>query len=394
MFKNIQTNKKKALIGMICIGLISGCFFLSSNKPPTEPKTDKVAPTEVAEVPEINNQIVFNGENYQKIPDEAIEEEEVEEGSATEKLINLQKELEAIDKEKKALESKLLVSQNEIRTYSEAMEKNDIMQGNTLSVIDRYLRNFYMAESNYSLPLNVLNTTNFEDFLINYNLQQEFVSRLKHKAEKLVKDNEELSKNKDLLENETNLYMVALVDLEEKNASLKAKQEELQNVLWDNRYALSEEELIVASRIAARISRSKYKYDSNHSGKFMRAPTYGPITSTWGDRVHPIFGVEKHHAGVDIGVDFNTPIVAAAGGVVIMSSWYGGYGKTIMIDHGKGIVSLYGHNSSLLVKEGDIVRGGQPVALSGSTGNSTGPHCHFEVRENGQDIDPYTYVIE
>ena len=124
----------------------------------------------------------------------------------------------------------------------------------------------------------------------------------------------------------------------------------------------------------------------------MIAPCQGTITSDWGDRVHPIYGTVKHHAGLDIGVDYGTPIVASSNGVVTLASWYGGYGKAVMIDHGGDIKTLYGHNSKILVKEGEIVKQGQVIALAGSTGNSTGPHCHFEVILNGQDVNPLSYI--
>ena len=85
-------------------------------------------------------------------------------------------------------------------------------------------------------------------------------------------------------------------------------------------------------------------------------------------------------------------MVAANGGVVLIAAWYGSYGKLVMIDHGGGIVTLYAHNNSFAVSKGDVVAKGQVVAYSGSTGNSTGPHVHFEVRNNGKYEDPMKWV--
>ena len=85
--------------------------------------------------------------------------------------------------------------------------------------------------------------------------------------------------------------------------------------------------------------------------------------------------------------------MAANPGKVIYSGWYGGYGNCLMIDHGGGVVTLYGHNSSLKVGVGQRVSRGQTIALIGSTGNSTGPHCHFEVRINGKTTDPLDYIL-
>ncbi len=124
----------------------------------------------------------------------------------------------------------------------------------------------------------------------------------------------------------------------------------------------------------------------------MMYPIVGPVTSEYGWRTHPIFGGSKFHSGIDIGGDYGEPIRAARGGVVTHSGWIDGYGNTVMIDHGGGLVTLYGHNQSLAVNVGQKVQQGQVVAYCGSTGNSTGPHCHFEVRKNGEPVSPYDYL--
>ena len=121
-------------------------------------------------------------------------------------------------------------------------------------------------------------------------------------------------------------------------------------------------------------------------------PVSGEITSPYGYRVHPIWGTTIYHSGLDIGVDEATPVHAADSGVIVWSGWMGGYGYAVVIDHGNGLSTLYGHNSELAVDEGQSVSKGQVVAYAGSTGNSTGPHVHFEVRENGDPVDPMGYL--
>lgn len=121
------------------------------------------------------------------------------------------------------------------------------------------------------------------------------------------------------------------------------------------------------------------------------------ITSPYGSRLHPIQGVVKNHDGIDIAGAMGDPIYAAADGIIIYSSYNGGYGNMIMIDHGissEGIkvVSLYGHGSKLLKNVGDVVKQGDIIMEVGSTGNSTGPHTHFEVRESGTHVDPKKYL--
>ena len=117
-------------------------------------------------------------------------------------------------------------------------------------------------------------------------------------------------------------------------------------------------------------------------------------------RYHPTTGAYTMHTGVDLAADYGTPILAAAGGTVIIASapvagqntGGSGYGNYIVIDHGNGDSTLYGHCRNLYVSVGDTVSAGEKIAEVGSTGTSTGPHCHFEVRINGQRVDPLDYI--
>ena len=116
--------------------------------------------------------------------------------------------------------------------------------------------------------------------------------------------------------------------------------------------------------------------------------SYSYISSRFGERVHPITGELKNHNGMDIASNMGTAVYAADGGKVVLAEWYGGYGNCIMIDHGNGYKTLYGHLSMIGVKNGQSVSQGAVIGQVGSTGNSTGPHLHFEVYSNGSRIDP------
>ena len=120
-----------------------------------------------------------------------------------------------------------------------------------------------------------------------------------------------------------------------------------------------------------------------------RWPTYGKVTSGYGWRTHPIYRNKDFHTGIDIANSYKTPIYASGAGKVTFSGYKNGYGRTIIIDHGYGFKTLYGHNSVLLVNKGDWVKKGEQIAKMGSTGTSTGNHCHFEVIQNGSTINPY-----
>ncbi|MDZ8240001.1 MAG: peptidoglycan DD-metalloendopeptidase family protein [Nostoc sp. ChiQUE01a] len=121
-------------------------------------------------------------------------------------------------------------------------------------------------------------------------------------------------------------------------------------------------------------------------------PSDAPTSSPFGWRMHPVLGYRRFHAGMDFAASYGSTIRAADSGTVIFAGWYGGYGRAVIIDHGKGITTLYGHTSELYVTDGQGVERGQAIAAVGSTGLSTGPHLHFEVRRNGSPVNPADYL--
>ena len=154
------------------------------------------------------------------------------------------------------------------------------------------------------------------------------------------------------------------------------------------------ENLAASKEVEQMIRNSRYQPASPalSGGGALNWPLGGPITSPFGWRVHPITGASRFHSGIDIGGDYGDTIHAAGAGIVSYAGWISGYGYAVIIDHGGGISTLYGHNQALLVSEGQSVSQGQAIAECGSTGNSTGPHCHFEVRVDGEPVDPMGYL--
>ncbi len=177
----------------------------------------------------------------------------------------------------------------------------------------------------------------------------------------------------------------------DKNSSM------IQKLRTDRRsYEKSERELARQSAsLQNMISRNTGHSEVIVASGFIK-PVAGPITSPFGWRVHPIFKSRTFHSGVDIGGFYGSAIRASNSGRVLYSGWYGGYGKVVIIDHGRynGVptTTLYAHLSSYNVSAGDYVSRGQTVGNEGSTGYSTGPHLHFEVRINGKPCNPLNYI--
>lgn len=168
---------------------------------------------------------------------------------------------------------------------------------------------------------------------------------------------------------------------------------------------IAEEEAARAAAAVQAPATSDYSYSggdssssgsnsSSNSGSMLTPVDSYRMSSGYGTRVHPITGKIKKHTGVDMAAPQGTDIHAAEGGVVTVAQWWNGYGNTVVIDHGNGVWTLYGHirDGGIAVSSGQTVSRGQKIAEVGSTGNSTGPHLHFEVRVNGQPVNPVPYL--
>lgn len=246
------------------------------------------------------------------------------------------------------------------------------------SDIVEMISNIHMVQTIYDYDMEVLDKIQ---------KQYQVLDRQKTELQSMKDDLESSRAEKQTYEDELNADLSELEELEAKvasdNEALEAQIDKL------NREANA----LTAEMQRGAIQSSSSATSTYSGGIFLwPVPNYARISSYFGYRMHPILGYTKFHSGLDIAASSGTPILAANGGTVIFSGTRNGYGKTIMIDHGGGLVTLYGHCSSLLVGTGTTVSRGQTVALVGSTGQSTGPHCHFEVRKDGTAVNPQSYL--
>ena len=231
--------------------------------------------------------------------------------------------------------------------------------------------------------------------VVNYdtNLINELESlRIELEKKKALLDSQkvELAELKSSLETKLASLESTLSKRESYLASLKSDHAELEKSVDEMKKEADKltKEIQEAAAAAARAKKTSSTYKG---GKMTwPLPGYYIITSAFGNRLHPILKVYKLHTGVDLaGSGCNgKPVVAAADGTVIVAKYNSAYGNYIVIDHGGGITTLYAHSSKLEVKVGDTVKAGQEIMKVGTTGYSTGPHLHFEVRENGTYVDP------
>lgn len=299
-------------------------------------------------------------------------------------LDNIEKELEKVEKRIQVTQGKLNEAQNNIK-------KNNDTLNSRLKVMYKNGNVGYLEV--------LLSAANISDFLTRRDMVQAIV---KHDVNLL----KYMKEQRDIIENEKKVLEIERSTQQSTRARIQGRKRDLEvatreKEIYMNSLKQDEKELEKqydkfleeSKQLDAEIVRRQSNNGEYVGGKMLwPVPGHTRISSYFGYRIHPIFKTKKLHTGIDIPAPTGSSVVAAADGTVIFSGVAGGYGNAIWIDHGGGIVTLYGHNSSLLVKEGQKVKKGDQISRAGSTGFSTGPHVHFEVRKNGKYEDPIPWL--
>lgn len=321
--------------------------------------------------------------------------------SASAELSEVMGSLNELQAQANNLQKKSDTLQGKINDNQAKLEKKQQEMQERMLIYRKRLRDIYInGQINYLDVL--LGAKDFSDFSSRMYLLQKIISRDLELLEKLKQDAAEINSRKEQLAAEMKEIKATQTELEAKKAKVNKLREQRAYMLYkaQEEEQSSQEEyerlLAISENIASMLRNMENSgggAPAGHggTGQFMW-PCNGPITSYYGWRTHPIFGTTKYHSGMDIAVDSGTPIHAADSGTIVYSGWLGGYGNCVMIDHGGGLVTLYAHNSALNVGEGQYVSKGAVVAYAGSTGYSTGPHCHFEVRLHGELTEPLNYL--
>lgn len=388
---SLKTIVKQILIcwifsGFLCIG--AGCVFAAQSKASLDQKLKQT-----------NNKRVYFQEKTKQAD------------------LKLRSERNKLNKNQQKLE----IAQNELRNttqrYNSLMSNLTSMERQLNAAITEFktidsemksrIRQVYKHQRTGMFEL-ILSTTDVNTLMDMFYFEKIIIQDDYRRMQAVKAKADEIAVLKIQVERQKRMVEASIRDINSQRTTIQGSIAENKNMIQrlqkdKNYYEKSERELAKQSRSIENMISSLAKKNSQPGASQVKVsstgfiyPISGPITSPFGWRTHPIFKSRIFHSGIDIGGPNGGNIKASNDGKVIYSGWYGGYGKVVILDHGiingQPITTLYAHMSTILVSNGQFVKKGQPIGKEGSTGYSTGPHCHFEVRVNGKPTNPLNYI--
>ena len=326
----------------------------------------------------VQNDLSENLQQIQKL-DERISESEQELNGLNSQIEELQTSMEEVENNLKKVEDAYNSQKKLLDNYLIAVQESDETEYLDVLLssksISEFLSSYFLISELASYEMDLLDD------------MQEKKDEINLSKEKLENDKKSLSeikanqtKTARVLENTRSVRENLIAKLSDKEKEIQSKIDE-----YNNRFDEINREILALAQgsIAAEYIGGELAWP---------VPGYTRITSKYGMRTHPITGVYKLHTGVDIGAPRGANFIAANDGIVTKASYNSAYGNMVIIDHGGGVSTLYAHGDQILVQVGQTVKRGDPILKVGSTGYSTGPHAHFEVRLNGVVTDPMPYI--
>ena len=389
---------------IICIALIIlilqyFCTFVFAENIITNEVTTNTVDAETQELEkqkeEVENKINETNEKLEYVQDELTDSllkvQEIED-----KVIEYQKEVDDLGKQMQELQTSIDDATGKLQIASQDYDvKSDMLA-------QRLVAMYEAGDTSYLDVL--LKSNSLTDFLSRYyaieelaKYDSELIDQVKFEKNNIEQTREKLEKEQaeiKILKARSEQTTVVLNNMKTLQQSYVDKLSEGEKTLQEQITKYKQEQQEIQAKIME--ATNTIVPNIQYTGGEMLWPVAASgtvITSNFGIREHPIQGIVKQHTGLDIaGAPTGTPIVAALDGVVTHAGWLGGYGNCVMISHGNGVVTLYGHGNKVVTEVGKQVKQGETIMELGSTGNSTGPHCHFEVRINGNYTNPLNYL--
>ena len=387
---------RKVLCSILIIALLGYCINIYAQAENTIPKeTEEKKQLEELQVEnqELQKQIEENINHLEIVQEELTQnlvqiqgiDEEI--AKSEESLSALNKEVEEFNTKIKNVENELKEKQREYDAQKKLTDERmiaiceqgelqylDILLGST-NIID-FVSKYYLVSQIYENDLQLLEKANSQKKEIEAKTEE-----LQKQKDILSEKKKEQQKDEQLLENTKTARQIQMAKLSQEEQNIQLKIDE-----YKTQVTSIENEIRALAIVEA--------FGEDYVGEEMIWPTpgYTRITSQFGMRTHPITGLYRLHTGTDVGAPVGANFIAMASGVVVKAEYNIAYGNMVIIDHGGGVQTLYAHGSEIIAKIGQTIKQGDPVLKVGSTGYSTGPHAHFEIRINGNPVDPLNYV--
>ncbi len=336
-----------------------------------------------------------------------LEQSKNQQKEAKNELVELDRQLQQANSQLDRAKSELATCNQKLERVKEELNKAEEELTEHNLTLEERIRVMYKNGAVGYLEV-LLESKSFADFISRFDAIRTIVEYDLNLLTSLTEKKEEIETKKEEIHKEQQRALTLKNQLESKANEVKNLQVSRQKYVaklesdiaeYEKQERQLERDSAQIQRIIQEaIRRQQGSNNSNSNAKYTGGailwpvPGHTRISSPYGWRIHPIFGVQKFHTGIDIPAPTGTPFIAPADGTVTYAGYMGGYGYTVIVDIGGGISILGAHNSKLLVSANQNVSKGQAIARIGSTGNSTGPHSHFEVRKNGNHTNPLPYV--
>ena len=339
--------------------------------------------------------------NNIKNKQQELNESRAKEKSLGDQVNSLEQQINSKQSDIDELEASISEAQAKLETLEEELAAAEEKVNTQNENLNARLRNMYKNGSVGFIDV-LMDSGSFSEFLNNLSLVEKVYTSDQDVLEELQKAYDEIDAKKKEIETLQAELSESKATMEEQKSSLEAdkasvekKKSEIAADSAETQRELDKLEADAQALTSSIRNSGSSSSSSKYNGGIMAwpVPSCHTVSSGYGGRIHPTTGKYKFHGGLDIPGSYGSAIVAANSGKVIWAGNRGdSYGNYVIIDHGGGVATLYGHSSKVLVSSGQSVSRGQRIANVGSTGRSTGPHCHFEVRINGSRVNPNPYV--